>query len=66
MTGEVKNEGIAYLPDFSTKEELLKNFNDNWHQCIAAYAFGRTFLDGTVPEDIKKKVDDITEFYLKG
>ena len=65
MTGEVKNEGIAYLPDFSTKEELLKNFNDNWHQCIAAYAFGRTFLDGTVPEDIKKKVDDITEFYLK-
>ena len=65
MTGEIKNEGLAYLPDFSTKGPLVKNFNDNWHQCIAAYAFGRNFLDGQVPEDIKKKVDDITEFYFE-
>ena len=65
MTGENKNEGIAYLPDFSNLREKVKYFNDNWYQCIPANAFGRMFLDGKVPDDIKEKVDAITEFYFK-
>ena len=64
MTGEMKNEGIAYLPDFSLLPERVKYFNDNWYKCLPSYVLGRNFLDGKVPEDIKKKVDAITEFYF--
>jgi len=64
LSGENKQEGIAYISDFQNYPKLVQNFNDNWHQCMAGRVLARYYVDGQVPDDIKKKVDTITEYYL--
>ena len=64
ISGEVKQEGRIYLSEFTNHPALVAKFNDNWHQCMAGRILAKFHVDGQVPDDIKRKIDTMTEYYL--
>ena len=64
LSGEVKQEGRIYLSEFINHPALVSKFNDNWHQCMAGRILAKFHVDGQVPDEIKRKIDSMTEYYF--